>query len=94
MSLGCFETGFHNAAARKSACYAKLASEARRAGYKCSVVPVQVGSRDVLEEVSITSFCNIVPEKKLKAFLDLLVSTTIKELQSIWCDRNVKNRLD
>ena len=90
----CFETGFRDAAARKTARYAELASEVRRAGYKCSVVPVQVGSRGVLEEVSITSFRNTlnrVPDKKWKAFLNLLVSTTIKESHSIWCSRNIKN---
>jgi hypothetical protein len=49
----CYETGFEEAARRKRTRYAELAAEAAGCGYSTSVIPVQVGSRGVLDEAGL-----------------------------------------
>ena len=46
----CFEVGFEEAATCKISQYTELVEEAWGGGYQAEVVPVQVGSREVLEE--------------------------------------------
>ena len=52
----CFESGFEEVAARKTAKYMDLVSDACKKGFRAEVIPLQVGSRRVLEEVGFGKF--------------------------------------
>ena len=58
----CYETGFVEAERRKTARYAELVAEAQEAGYRSTLIPLQVGSRGALEERGLISLHSIVPE--------------------------------
>ena len=85
----CCETGFEDAADRKTRRYADLVEEVRKQGYRC-----QVGSRGVIHEEGLNEFrCCLkpVPNKEWKKFLIALTNAAIEELQHIWSNRNHKN---
>ena len=46
----CFESGFEEAARRKITRYSELAADAHTRGYRTMIIPIQIGSRGVLEE--------------------------------------------
>ena len=46
----CFDTGFDAASDRKRRRYADLAEEAHKQGYSTQILPIQVGSRGVIDD--------------------------------------------
>ena len=48
----CFETSFDDAARRKTMHYSELASDARAHGYHTTIIPIQIGSRELLKKVA------------------------------------------
>ena len=87
----CFESGFDEAAARKVSRYSELAEDASANGYRTTIIPVQIGSRGVLEEEYLTSLrqCLIpISSRKWKEFLIAITSAALTESHRIWCDRN------
>ena len=89
----CYETGFEEAASRKMKRYSDLTSEARERGYQSLTIPVQVGSRGVLEEDGLGQLRKIlkpVSDKAWKTFLMSLTRCVIEESHKIWILRNKK----
>ena len=87
----CFESGFDEAAERKVNRYSELAKEACAYGYHTTVLPIQIGSRGVLEETGLEglrAFLQPFSSRDWKAFLIKLTCTTIEESYKIWCSRN------
>lgn len=86
----CFETGFEEAAERKRARYTDIAEEAQRQGYNTHILPLQVGSRGVIDNSleSLRSCLKPVPQRKWQAFLIDIAVVTINESHRIWCERN------
>ena len=67
----CFETGFDDAARRKTMRYSELASDARAHGYCTTIIPIQIGSRGVVEESGLEDFKKClkhVPANEWKSF--------------------------
>ena len=90
----CYETGFEDAADRKTRRYADLVEEVRKQGYRCQTIPLQVGSRGVIHEEGLNEFrCCLKPvhNKEWKKFLIALTTAAIEESQHIWSNRNRKN---
>ena len=89
----CYDTGFEEAASRKMKRYSDLTSEARERGYQSLTIPVQVGSRGVLEEYGLGQLRKIlkpVSDKAWKIFLLSLIRSVIEESRKIWILRNKK----
>ena len=85
-----FETSFTEAADRKRAKYEDLQKEARQAGYKATLITLEVGSRGVINN---PGFQLLRQELKIKerGFVKLLlpiITETIKQSYKIWCQRN------
>ena len=54
----CFETLFGEAAGRKTVRNTKLASDARANGSQATIIPIQIGSREVIEESGLKDLRN------------------------------------
>ena len=90
----CYETGFEDAADRKTRWYADLVEEVGKQGYHCQTIPLQVGSMGVIHEEDLNDFrCCLkpVPNKEWKKFLIALTTAAIEESQHIWSNRNHNN---
>ena len=85
-----FDPNFQAAAERKKRRYMDLAEEAARQGYTTRILPIQMGSRGVIDESleDLRSCLNPIPSKSWQAFLTNIAATTIQESHRIWCDRN------
>ena len=58
----CYETGFEEAADRKTRRYGDLVEEVGKQGYRCQTIPLQVGSRGVIHEEGLNEFrCCLKP---------------------------------
>ena len=82
----CFETGFDDAARRKTTRYSELASDVRAHGYRTTIIPIQIGSQGVDEESGLEDFKKClkhVPAKEWKSFLIQLVTITIEASHKI-----------
>ena len=87
----CFESGFNEAAERKRKRYTDLAEETQQQGYHTQILPIQVGSRGVIEDSSLEKlrhYLKPISQKTWQEFLIEVVVTTIEESHRIWCDRN------
>ena len=87
----CFESGFDDADGRKANCYSELAAEAHSSGYRTDVLPVQIGSRGVLNKACLDDLrrCLLpISPRKWKEFLLAITTAVIEESHRIWCDRN------
>ena len=72
----CFETGFEEVAERKRARYTDIAEEAQRQGYNTHILPLQVGSRGVIDSLEGLQSClKHIPQKKWQAFLTIQLCT-------------------
>ena len=68
-----------------------MAEEADIQGYQTRVLPIQIGSRGVIQDDSLEdlkSYLKSIPQKTWQAFLINVVKATIEESHRIWCDRN------
>ena len=86
----CYETGFYEASERKMKRYVHFEEEAERNGYHTEILPIQVGSRGVLDE-SLETLRNTlkpIPTKMWQAFLKDVIVVTLIESHHIWCRRN------
>ena len=52
----CFETGFEEAADRKQRCYLDLLEDAKAKGYHSQFIPIQMGSRGIIDEQGFDDF--------------------------------------
>ena len=89
-----FETGFKEAQQRKSTKYADLITDASGAGYKASVVTLQVGSRGVLDGsgfVELRTHLAEISKSKWKNFQLKLIKVVMEESFKIWCMRNTSS---
>ena len=85
----CYETGSKQAEERKRRRYADMAEEADIQGYQTRVLPIQIGSRGVIQDDSLEdlrSCVKSIPQKTWQAFLE--------ESHRIWCDRNKISKPD
>ena len=83
----CYETGFEEAADRKTRRYGDLVEEVGKQGYRCQTIPLQVGSRGVIHEEGLNEFrCCLkpIPNKEWKKFLIGLTTAAIEESHHIW----------
>ena len=86
----CFEHNYEKAANRKKDRYSDLASNINAAGYDCSIIPVQVGSRGYIDTTSFTPlkhFFRIPTRTYFKLLTDISSASLIKSY-SIWINRN------
>ena len=86
----CYDTLFHDAVARKEEKYHDLLSAIRNAGYKATLITVEVGSRGL---PNMCGFENLRKELKLtKTQTHVLMVQAAKRAMlgsfSIWCSRN------
>ena len=87
----CFETGFDEAADRKQRRYLDLLEDAKAKGYRSQFIPIQMGSRGIIDEQGFDDFKSYlkpIPPGEWKTFLEDMVTVTIQESHRIWCDRN------
>ena len=89
----CFETGFDEAAERKRRRYTDLAEDAQRQGYHTQILPIEDGSRGVIDDSleGLRDCLKSIPLRNWQAFLAEVVVTTIEESHQIWCERNHTN---
>ena len=66
----CFEMSFEEAAKRKRARYTDIAEEAQRQGYNTRILPLQMGSRGVIDNSleGLRSCLKPIPHRKWQAF--------------------------
>ena len=87
----CYETGFTEAAERKMRRYLDMAEDAQRQGYHAKIIPIQMGSRGVVQDTGLEELRGClkpISQRTWQAFLTKLASATIEESHRIWCDRN------
>ena len=87
----CFETGFDEAADQKQRRYLDLLEDAKAKGYRSQFIPIQMGSRGIIDEQGFDDFKSClkpIPPGEWKIFLEDMVTVTIQESHRIWCDRN------
>ena len=90
----CYDTGFEEAADRKTRWCADLVEEVEKQGYRCTTIPLQVGSRGVIHEKGLNEFrCCLKPvsNKEWKKVLIARTTTAIEESQHIWSNHNCNN---
>ena len=88
-----FEENFVDAAVRKHARYHDLATMARSEGVQCSVWPIQIGSRGMIDTDSLEDLIKFLhlSGSAVSSFLVSLSSIVIRGSFSIWCSRNCPN---
>ena len=81
-----FETSYSIAAERKSSKYESLIVRAKENGYIATFIPIQVGSRGIID----LSFITKSLEFQSGPFLlcSRVVTTAVKGLHEIWCKGN------
>ena len=87
----CFETGFDKAERRKEERYSELAENARRSGYRSTILPIQIGSRGIIDEDGMDKFRTClrrVTSKKWKEYMIAITPAAIEESFAIWCQQN------
>ena len=90
----CYETGFIEAAERKRRRYLDMAEDARQHGYITDIIPLQIGSRGVIQDSSLDELrgCLVpITQKTWQTSLIKIAAATIEESHRIWCDRNKTN---
>ena len=85
-----FETSFTAAAEHKRIKYDSVVQRARDAGYSVTFLPLEVGSRAI---VNLQSFATLkekvgIPQHPFSAMLLRVVVNAIKSCHQIWCTRN------
>ena len=88
-----YETGFEEAADRKTRRYGDLVEEVGKQGNHCQTISLQVGSRGVIHGEGLNEFrCCLkpIPNKEWKKFLIGLTTAAIEESHHIWSNRNHK----
>ena len=85
-----FETSFTAAAERKRIKYDSVVQRARDAGYSVTFLPLEVGSRGIVNLQSLATLKEKVgiPQHPFFAMLLRVVVNAIKGSHQIWCTRN------
>ena len=87
----CFETNYVDAHERKKNKYLSLMEEIQGRGYCAMIVPIQVGSRGMVEVEGfkrLQMYLTITDKKLWKQFLIDIAKRAIEESQRIWVERN------
>ena len=89
----CYETNYTDAKRRKIGKYLDLTDEIGMRGYVAEIIPVQVGSRGMVEVEGFEELrlhLNAVTKRQWLDFLVCIANRTIEESHGIWAIRNWK----
>ena len=78
MVIHCFEKNSQGANLRKSLKYTKLKTDLEENGYKCFLVPFEVGSRGHILKSTKSNICNIFATMKISAKHNLCMKNMSK----------------
>ena len=89
----CFETNYKDAQRRKTEKYLDLTDEIGMRGYGAKIIPVQVGSRGIVEVEGFEKLrlhLNAITKRKWLNFLICIGNRTIVASHGTWAVRNWK----
>jgi hypothetical protein len=89
----CFETNYQDAQRWKTTKYLNLADEIGMWEYVADIIPVQVGSRGMVEVEGFERLrlhLNVIAKRQWLDFLVCIAAKTIEASHSIWVERNWK----
>ena len=85
-----FEENFVDAAIRKKARYHNLANTAKSDGVQCTIWPVQVGSRGMVDRDSFSALVMFLnsPRSSVADLYCSMSGLALQESYTVWCSRN------
>ena len=85
-----FETSISMAAECKSPKYESIIVRPKENGYIATFIPIQVGSRGIIDLSSFTNLQDVtrIPKRPFSTLLTRVATTAVKGSHEIWCKRN------